>query len=307
MRKEHAALAIIRVSRRLFSHTRVHAWPITGYLYRKVFGLVAPGGDRTSDYLGVTLTYPTEDSAIAAGLVGGYYERQELTLYSRLAGVSKTVLDAGGNIGIYACIGAAQLPPGGRLVTFEPVPQNLAYGRRNLDQNGLTDRVEVVQTALGPEPGTVVIHLAAGGFTGSHSVARATVGADSSGSLTVPMTTIDDYVSQHGLSPVDLIKVDVEGFDIAVLRGALRTLRTDQPTLLVEYAPALLRNAGYDPVDLLEIIFSNYEHVLLIDEPRNVVRAVERDELAAMADRKNLVNLVAINRSDHLALCQEPL
>jgi FkbM family methyltransferase len=230
-----------------------------------------------------------------------------LTLFSRLAGVSKTVLDAGGNIGIYGCIGAAQLPPGGRLVTFEPVPQNLAYVRRNLDQNGLTDRVEVVQTALGPQQGTVVIHLAAAGFTGSHSVAQATVGSESTGSMTVPMTTIDDYVREHGLSPVDLVKVDVEGFDIAVLRGALRTLRADKPTLMVEYAPALLRNAGYDPIDLLEIVFSNYEHVMLIDEPRNVVRATDRAELAAMANRKNLVNLVAISRPDHLTLCREPL
>jgi hypothetical protein len=45
----------------------------------------------------------------------------------------------------------------------------------------------------------------------------------------------------------------------------------------------------------------------MIDEPRNAVRPADRAELAAMADRRNLFNLVGVQRPDHLALCREPL
>jgi FkbM family methyltransferase len=307
MNRESLALNVIGVSRRLFSHTRVHSWPVTGYLYRKVFGVVAPsGGDRTSVHLGATLSFPTEDSAIAPGLIAGYYERQELTLVQRLARVSRTLVDAGGNIGIYACVAGTVLPPGGRLVTFEPVPRNLTYLKRNIEQNGVQDVVTVVGCALGAESGEVTIHLAEG-FTGSHSVSAQTVGAFSAGSITVPMTTIDTYLAEHDFGPVDVIKVDVEGFDVAVLRGAIKTIREDAPTLFVEYAPALLRNGGFEPTELVDIVFDCYEHVLMIDEPRHIVRPVERAELAAMADRRNLVNLVGVSRPEHLALCREPL
>ena len=306
MNRERIALGVIRVFRRAFSHTRLHSWPVTGYLYRKVFGVVAAGGDRTSTFMGVKLTFPTEDSAMAPGLIAGYYERQELTLFQRLVRVSNTVLDAGGNIGIYACVGAKQLPPGSRLVTFEPVPQNQAYLRRNLEQNQVESSVTVVDSALGAEAGSVTIHLAAGS-TGAHSVSADTVGAGSTGSVTVPMTTIDDFLADHDFGSVDVIKVDVEGFDVAVLRGGAKTLREHMPTLFVEYAPALLRNAGFDPAELLDIVFDTYDHVLVIDEPRNLVRRTKRVEMAAMADRKNLVNLVGVQRPEHLMLCTEPL
>jgi FkbM family methyltransferase len=291
------AMGTIKLARRMFSHTKVHSWPLTAYLYKRVFKVVADGSDRTADFRGLRLTFPTVDVGIAPGLLDGYYEQQELTIYEALAKTSRTIVDVGGNIGIYAGIGARNLPEDGRLITFEPVPDNLAYMDRNLEANGLTGKVTVEPLALGEEVGEVTIYLAEG-LTGAHSVSARTV-KTSRGSIVVPMVTLDHYLADQGVGQVDVIKIDVEGFDVAALRGMAKTLAEHQPALLVEYAPALLRNCGFAPSALRDLVFDTYQHVFVIDEPRQTVQAVTRADLGKHDDKKILLNLVGVNRPEH--------
>ncbi|WP_084476645.1 FkbM family methyltransferase [Actinokineospora enzanensis] len=293
-------MGTIKLARRMFSHTRVHSWPVTAYLYRRVFRVVADGSDETADFHGVRLTFPTVDVGIAPGLLNGYYEQQELSIYEDLAKVSKTIVDIGGNIGIYACVGARHLPADGRVVSFEPVPDNLTRLRQNLEQNDLQDKVTVAATAVGAEAGEITLHLAEG-LTGAHSVSAETVGT-ARGSVVVPMVRVDDYLTEQGVGPIDVVKIDVEGFDVAALRGMSKTLQADSPTLLVEYAPALMRNCGFEPSEMRDIVFDTYQHVFLIDEPRNSVRFTTQDELAKLDDKKVLLNLIGVNRPEHLSI-----
>jgi FkbM family methyltransferase len=305
MNRQSIAMGTIRVARRLFARTPVHAWPITTRIARRVFGVVAPvGEDLTTDFRGLRMTVPAEDVALAPGIVGGYYEREELDLFERVAAASRTVIDVGGNIGIYACAGGRSLPTGGRLISFEPVPRNVEYLRRNLAQNEQRATVSVEPVAVGDADGEVTIHLAGSSSMG-HSVSVKTAETPSgsvSDSVDVPVRAIDSYVAEHGIERVDVIKIDVEGFDLAVLRGARQTLGEHGPTLFVEYAPASLRNAGFDPVHLLDVVFDNYEHVLVIDEPRSKVQKADRAALVAFADKPYMLNLVGIRNPEHLAL-----
>ena len=70
---------------------------------------------------------PASDVTITPGLLDGYYERIELDIFERLAERSHRVVDVGGHIGIYACLGGLRLPQGGSLITFEPAAESVEF------------------------------------------------------------------------------------------------------------------------------------------------------------------------------------
>ncbi|MGI5242308.1 FkbM family methyltransferase [Dactylosporangium sp. CA-139066] len=298
--RHKAPIAVIKLARGALANTPAQRLPLVGWAYRKTVRAVWGGRERTVDFRGLRLTPPADDHVFTAGLIGGFYESIELDLFERLAAASRDVIDVGANIGIYACVGAAHLPPGGRLTAFEPVPANLALLQRNLAQNGRSDRVTVEPCAVGEAPGATMIHLASG--SGNHSLAAAVTGGGR-GALPVRVTSLSDHLGAG--SPVDLLKVDVEGYDGYVLRGAARPLHEYRPTLLVEFVPRHLRNAGFPPGELLDIVFAGYRHVFAIDEPRGRLWRCTRDQLARHAGRRVNLNLVAAANPAHVEVIED--
>ncbi|WP_345570155.1 FkbM family methyltransferase [Nonomuraea rosea] len=278
----------------------VRRFPLVNRLYHTVFRLGVAAGDRDvqARYRGVVLTGPVWDATIMPSISAGYYEEFEVRVFERLASVSRSIVDVGANIGAYACTGAARLPQDGRLIAFEPVPENVAYLRRNVADNQLGGRVTVEQMAVGAASGELTIHLS-GEQSGKHSAAAANVGT-SAGAVTVPMTSIDAYLDGNDLGPPDVVKIDVEGYEGFVLQGAAQALAS-APTLLFELHPELQANCGGDAGDLLDLVFAHYRWVFLVDELNNVLRPCTRADLDA-PDAIGLYrsNLVAIGRREHL-------
>ncbi|WP_344915124.1 FkbM family methyltransferase [Streptosporangium oxazolinicum] len=288
-----------RVARTLLRGHSVRRLPLVNRLYHTVFRLGVTTGSRDAEarYRDVVLTGPVWDATIMPSISAGYYEEFEVGVFERLASVSRSILDVGANIGVYACTGGTHLPRDGRLIAFEPVPENIAYLRRNVERNDLTGRVTVEPVAVGASPGELTVHLS-GEQSGKHSAAAANVGTPT-GAITMPMTSIDAYLADHRLGPPDIIKIDVEGYEGFVLRGAAQTL-TALPTLLFELHPELQANCGCDASELLDLVFARYPWVFLVDELDNVLRPCTRADL----DRPGAIglyrsNLVAIGRQEH--------
>jgi hypothetical protein len=119
----------------------------------------------------------------------------------------------------------------------------------------------------------------------------------------VPAVSLDDYAGQNLQdSLIDLLKVDVEGFEGAVLRGARKTLNEDRPTLFIEFVPENLINCGFGPDEFLEIIFEIYDNVFMVDEPRATIKPCSKDDLLRYSTRRCMnANLIATSRSNHPA------
>jgi FkbM family methyltransferase len=149
------------------------------------------------------------------------------------------VFDVGANIGVFALV-MSRLAPGGRVFAFEPAAENFDYLEKNLAANGATN-VVAERCAVYDESGTVPFVFSPASPSGSF-VSRGTGHAGES--QPVEAVSMDDYVEGRGLSRVDLVMVDAEGAEMAVLRGAARTLETFRPALLVEINPVSLRRFG---------------------------------------------------------------
>jgi len=133
------------------------------------------------------------------------------------------VIDAGGCWGDSAIWFAHHVGPAGRVHTFEFVPANLRIFESALALNPtLRERVELVTCALWDRSRERIAYDEAG--PGTH------VG---SGAASAPTVTLDDFVAERGLLRVDFVKMDIEGAEPAVLRGAAETLRRHRPRLAI--------------------------------------------------------------------------
>lgn len=163
------------------------------------------------------------------------FEPEFLEAFERELPRARCVYDIGGFIGLYA-LTAATAPHAPRVCVFEPDAANLAAIRRNLDLNGM-QTVCLRHCAVGDRNGTVAMTRAHGSTT---SVAT---GATAHPTDSVPVVTVDGIVAQ-GEMPPDLVKIDVEGFELRVLQGMRETLRRHCPVVLMELHPDFLRRFG---------------------------------------------------------------
>jgi FkbM family methyltransferase len=165
-------------------------------------------------------------------------------------------IDIGANLGWHA-LHAARHPNVETVVAFEPDPFNAWLLERNLAENAIGN-VIVESRAVAAAPGTAHLHRYGRNNFGRHSLA-----ADhGQGSRTVPVTDLDGALSALGLGerPIALIKIDVEGYEPAVIDGATKTLQRADG-LILEYSPELsaagglsttammarLKDAGFSP------------------------------------------------------------
>jgi FkbM family methyltransferase len=303
--RQRAPMAVIKLARRALANTPVHRLPVVSWLYRKTVRMAWGSGEITAQFRGLRLTVPGGEHVLASGLIGGYYESIELDLLERLARASRTIVDVGANIGIHACVGASHLPAGGRLIAFEPVPDNLVALRRNIAQNEFPAEIQVEELAVGEAADEMVIHLAPASI--NHSLASGVV-AHSRATVPVRVTSLDDYVA--GLNPpatVDVLKIDVEGYDGYALRGAATLLKEHRPTLLIEFVPSDLVKAGFTPAEFVDLVFVAYPHVYVIDEPRRELRPCNQEDLARYGAKSLNLNLLAVVRPEHREIVESYL
>jgi FkbM family methyltransferase len=153
-----------------------------------------------------------------------------------------TVLDVGANIGAYTLLFAQWVGRAGRVVAFEPTPAAVAGLRHQLRLNGLADRVDVVESAVADVVGTA--SFAADRVSGSNALIAAGRAGDHA--ITVRTTSLDAFCEAHGLRP-QVIKIDVEGTEMEVLRGARRTLSVPGVQTFLELHPAAWPSLGVTP------------------------------------------------------------
>ncbi len=153
----------------------------------------------------------------------------------------EVVLDIGANVGWYTMQASRAVGPTGRVIAFEPNAHNAHQLKQNLRLNGLTN-VQVIRKAAWSHTGPV------GWYESPVSVWHK-VSPDAA--TKIEAVAVDELVEQLALPRVDWIKVDVEGGEIEVLRGAWRTLERFRPVLSIEVHEtlaalrALLEPAGW--------------------------------------------------------------
>jgi FkbM family methyltransferase len=187
----------------------------------------------------------------------GKYGRFEPDLTDWLAGYLASCppglfVDIGANVGWHS-LHAARLPGVETVVAFEADPANAWLLDRNRTENDVANIV-LVAAAVGDRRGTARLNRYKTSNNGRHSLAV----DHGYGSITVPLIDLDGTLDDLGLGdrPIAAMKIDVEGFEPAVIAGAQRALGRTQAVVL-ELSPRLYRDAGLDIKTMLGVLRAN--------------------------------------------------
>lgn len=188
-------------------------------------------------------------------------------------------VSVGANLGIYPLQFAAWSAPNGMVHAFEPNPATADALTEHVQLNDLTGRVKVVRKALADRTGEASFF--ASGVNGMSRLGAPNPAlAESAARITVSVGTLDDYCRANGVAP-DVIMIDVEGFEQAVLAGAKVVLSAEKfPAVVVEMHPNAWVVAGSNRQRFEELLASlrlrpvplsgqsdamaEYGHVLLV-------------------------------------------
>jgi FkbM family methyltransferase len=210
---------------------------------------------------------------------GDDYDENLLEL-PKLLKSGDTFVDVGANFGIYSLLGARIVGANGKVFAFEPIPKLCALLRSNAQHNDLS-ALTVNEMALGETSGMASLSLHAD--EGRSSLRP--MDGEVVGTIDVRIATLDQEISPD--LTVSVVKLDVEGFELAVLKGATRILSRDRPVILFENNPDALLEAGASTASLVSELRSfGYQIYELLEEA------------FVPAEPKEFGNFAAIHESD---------
>ncbi|HZS16581.1 MAG TPA: FkbM family methyltransferase [Candidatus Udaeobacter sp.] len=176
-----------------------------------------------------------------------YADRAERDLLSKILFRGAVVADVGANIGIYSRFLSRCVGPGGLVHSFEPSGDNFARLSRATDD---LSNVRCTQAVVGERSGDCELYIS-DDLNVDHRAYSA--GGDSRRAVSSRMVALDDYFKPG--ERLDLIKMDVQGYELHALRGAQRVLRENTNIkLLLELWPAGLEQAGAKWEELIELL-----------------------------------------------------
>lgn len=195
-------------------------------------------------------------------------EPELLSAFRAAVAQARVVFDVGAATGLHTIL-AARTNPSAHVYAFEPQSHNHRALNDNLHLNQI-ENVTVLNTALGDVPGEAALEHSVGGEIAGIGTHRISLAADA-GVPRVTMSTIDLLVAQGEVEPPDVVKIDVEGFEVRVVRGMQETLRRCRPVVLLELHPREIVELGDDPDDLDALLAAaGYRRELLREEPKRL-------------------------------------
>jgi FkbM family methyltransferase len=168
----------------------------------------------------------------AASYVVGTAEPETQLVLTTLLRPGMTFYDIGANVGFYSVIAARLVGGAGRVVSFEPLPENTASLKHNAEINNF-GQVTVHEFALGCIDGEMLFAMSERPTWGKLS-SVGTLPNRHIGNVKVAVHRLDSIVNEAALRPPDLVKIDVEGAENDVLGGARDTLARHRPVLIIE-------------------------------------------------------------------------
>jgi FkbM family methyltransferase len=229
------------------------------------------GGGRIRLFLGNDMSYCV--------YVGGSFEPNEFTLLDAVLRPGMVVVDGGANDGFYTVFAARRVGRNGTVVALEPSAREYARLLSNVRLNRLRN-VVALETALHREPGRAALAIAETGHEGQNALGETVTNptVEVVDHVEVAVDTLDAVVGRLGLRRVDVIKLDVEGSELAALQGATATLERFRPLLQLEAEAERLAGQDAAPGDAVDFLDAHGYHTFVFDPESGRLRPPKRPD-----------------------------
>lgn len=204
------------------------------------------------------------------------HEQGEVKFLESIVKKEMSVIDIGANIGITTVAIARKVGEGGKVYSFEPVPEYFDTLRKNLSSNKL-ENVKVYELAVTDQVGTLNFYQ--NGFSSG------IIFEEGAEKFEASTTTVDRFLSEEKIERIDLIHMDCEGSELLVLKGARETLRKNKVRIFCEIHH-----------DSLKRLSQSVQHIVrYLQELGYEVRSVSLDDLSGGSDFGNAEYIYARN------------
>jgi FkbM family methyltransferase len=203
------------------------------------------------------------------------YEQENFAFFKKHSKPGMTTLDIGAHFGLFAVF--FQKTSNGVVYAFEPTKATLQVLKETVRINKCSDKVHIIEMAVDKEAGSAnfFINQAVGG-RGNTLVKDAKLGMTSS-SYVVKVTSVDLFVKEKGIE-VDCMKIDAEGAELGVLKGASETILKRKPLILLSIHPEPIQSRGDSLAEIWDLL-QQYGYRVLLDE-----KEMERNDFCNATD-----------------------
>ena len=216
-------------------------------------------------------------------LLDGVWEEYETEMFKNHLKSGDIVLDIGANIGYHTLIAAEIVGKSGKVYAFEPEPRNFALLKKNVEANNYKN-VILINKALANKSGRFKLYLSNEDNFGDFRIFDS---QDNRKYVEVEMATLDDCK----IPKVDVIKMDVQGAEVLVLKGAKKTLaKQKRLRMFTEFWPKALKLAGSSARGYLDILRRNKFEIYEIDGLAKRVKKTTIKSLLANYPEDSLYN-----------------
>jgi len=146
-----------------------------------------------------------------------------------------TCLDIGSNIGYYVCLESNSVGQNGKVIAIEPSPTNFKYLKKNVELQRISN-VEIFNFACGNEAGEIDFFIS-DRSNWSRVASKDFIDAPPDAivkTIKVPIKKIDSFIQEKSLTQLDYIRMDVEGYEVNILKGMQKTIEKFKPLLHIE-------------------------------------------------------------------------
>ena len=221
-------------------------WPLrqlTNWTIRKLL-------PKQVEIHGATVVLNPTDPVVSGALHFGVYEKAETRFFQSACRDGMTFLDVGANLGYYTALAIHAAGPSGKIIALEPDPDSFKYLEQTIAAN-TAENVQAFPVAASDTAATLPLFISAD----NRGDNRLYNPRESRPQVEVNAVVTDALLAEKKIDTVDFIKIDVQGYEPKVIAGLRETIaRSPKLTLLTEFWPKGIRDAGGDPNDFLKVL-----------------------------------------------------
>lgn len=203
----------------------------------------------------------------------GYFDSAGITLIKNRLKEGNVFIDIGANVGSYTLVAAKHVGETGKVIAFEPV--GTAYDRliENISLNNIAN-IEPERKAVYNKNQNLELHIASNKNLGMSSIYH----HDTESGLIEKVGAIrfDDYISDHSIDRIDLIKIDIEGSEMFALQGMKESLEKFKPEIFIELKDEAFQHSDYSVNHVVEFLTRLGYKQYAVDENGNLIPDLDK-------------------------------
>jgi len=217
----------------------------------------------------------------------GHYEPDLVRIVLEYVDPELDAIDIGANVGFFTILLSKTLRPDRRVLAIEPAPFALKYLHGNIRRNGVAHTVTVYEGVMADRAGNFSLHVIPGKeeYSSVFPIVHPSVTHAAAITTDTRGDTLDNLVERLGFEP-GFIKIDAEGAEHIILRGAQETLRRWKPVVLCEVSDVLLSQGGVCARDIIHLLESHDYTVVAASEPSRRIVSPFAGEILAVPRRE---------------------